>query len=194
MDSYAKLLLWWLSLRPAQVDNVILRDPPMLRSPLFAGLNLLPMPQPVQQPCPGAWCDGAHAAWQDHDLGESSVADAPCASTSYAAEAPSGKHALSRPWPHAAEGAAADQGPRSSSSTGASGSGAARGDIDAQEAGRPPSGWLGLRAPVPLAVGGLVRSARSAASARSGDAVGWLSSLGSDGACMAAPPCQAGAP
>ena len=38
-----------------QVDNVILRDPPMLRNPLFAGLNLLPLPAPQQQPCPGAW-------------------------------------------------------------------------------------------------------------------------------------------
>ncbi len=44
-----------------QVDNVILRDPPMLRSPLFAGLNLTPLlqPQPQTQPCPGAWCNNA---------------------------------------------------------------------------------------------------------------------------------------
>lgn len=36
------------------VDNVLLRDPPMQRtSPLLAGLNLVPSPQ--QQPCPGAW-------------------------------------------------------------------------------------------------------------------------------------------
>lgn len=44
-----------------QVDNVILRDPPMLRSPLFAGLNLTPLLQPQQQPCPGAWCNNAAA-------------------------------------------------------------------------------------------------------------------------------------
>jgi hypothetical protein len=35
-----------------QVDNVVLRDPPMQRvSPLLAGLNLMPMP--AQQPYPG---------------------------------------------------------------------------------------------------------------------------------------------
>jgi hypothetical protein len=35
-----------------QVDNIVLRDPPMQNvSPLLAGLNLMPMP--VQQPYPG---------------------------------------------------------------------------------------------------------------------------------------------
>ena len=39
-----------------QVDNVILRDPPMLRSPLFVGLDLTPLLQPQQQqPCPGGY-------------------------------------------------------------------------------------------------------------------------------------------
>ena len=38
-----------------QVDNVILRDPPMQRSPLFVGLDLTPLLQPQQQPCPGAY-------------------------------------------------------------------------------------------------------------------------------------------
>lgn len=42
----------WLNL---QVDNVILRDPPMLRSPLFVGLDLTPLLQPQQQPCPGGY-------------------------------------------------------------------------------------------------------------------------------------------
>lgn len=173
---------------------MILRDPPMLRSPLFAGLNLLPMPQPVQQPCPGAWCDGARAAWQDRDLRQDPAAGAPAASTSYAAEAPAGEHASAHPWAHAVAGAAADEGPQSSSLHGASGTAGACGEADAQGADRPPCGWLSLRAPVPATVGGLVRSARCAASARGGDAVGWLSSLGGDGARMAAPPCQAGAP
>ena len=178
----------------AQVDNVILRDPPMLRSPLFAGLNLLPMPQPVQQPCPGAWCDGARAAWQDRDLRQNPTPGAPAASTSYAAEAPAGEHAPSRPWAHVVAGAGTDQGSQSSSGHGASVGAEACGDADAEGADGPPHGWLSLRAPVPATVGGLVRSARSAASARGGDAVGWLSSLGGDGARMAAPPCQAGAP
>ena len=40
---------------PMQVDNVILRDPPMQRSPLFVGLDLTPLLQPQQQPCPGAY-------------------------------------------------------------------------------------------------------------------------------------------
>lgn len=50
-----------------QVNNVILRDPPMLRSPLFAGLNLTPLlqPQPQAQPCPGAWCNNASSAATD---------------------------------------------------------------------------------------------------------------------------------
>ena len=49
---------------------MILRDPPMQRSPLFAGLNLTPLLQPMPpQPCPGAWgsvgsADAAHAALQ----------------------------------------------------------------------------------------------------------------------------------
>lgn len=38
-----------------QVDNVILRDPPMQRSPLFVGLDLTPLLQPQQQPCPGGY-------------------------------------------------------------------------------------------------------------------------------------------
>lgn len=39
-----------------QVDNVILRDPPMLRSPLFVGLDLTPLLQPQQQqPIPGGF-------------------------------------------------------------------------------------------------------------------------------------------
>ena len=178
-----------------QVDNVILRDPPMLRSPLFAGLNLLPMPQPVQQPCPGAWCDGARAAWQERDPRQDPAAGAPAASTSYAAEALASEHASARPWAHAVAGAAADERPQSSSAHGASGCAGACGEAEAEGAeDRRPHGWLGLRAPVPATVGGLVRSARSAASARGGDAVGWLSSLGGDGARMAGPPCQAGAP
>ncbi|KAK9903421.1 hypothetical protein WJX75_005160 [Coccomyxa subellipsoidea] len=50
-----------------QVDNVILRDPPMLRSPLFAGLNLTPLlqPQPQTQPCPGAWYNNAPLAAEE---------------------------------------------------------------------------------------------------------------------------------
>lgn len=52
------------SLGLVQVDNLILRDPPMQRSPLFAGLNLTPLlqPQPQTQPCPGAWCSRAPEA------------------------------------------------------------------------------------------------------------------------------------
>jgi hypothetical protein len=52
-----------------QVDNVILRDPPMLRSPLFAGLNLTPLlqPQPQTQPCPGAWYNNAPLAAEVQD-------------------------------------------------------------------------------------------------------------------------------
>ncbi len=35
---------------------MILRDPPMLRSPLFVGLDLTPLLQPQQQqPCPGGY-------------------------------------------------------------------------------------------------------------------------------------------
>ena len=34
---------------------MILRDPPMQRSPLFVGLDLTPLLQPQQQPCPGAY-------------------------------------------------------------------------------------------------------------------------------------------
>jgi hypothetical protein len=40
------------------VDNVILRDPPLSRNPLMAGLNLLRIPQLAgapQAPCPGAY-------------------------------------------------------------------------------------------------------------------------------------------
>ena len=41
---------------------MILRDPPMQRSPLFAGLNLTPLLQPMPpQPCPGAWGSVASA-------------------------------------------------------------------------------------------------------------------------------------
>ncbi len=47
-----------------QVDNVILRDPPMQRSPLFARLNLTPLLQPAAPPapCPGAWCVNASSS------------------------------------------------------------------------------------------------------------------------------------
>ena len=48
------LLVFYEWLGP-QVDNVILRDPPMLRSPLFVGLDLTPLLQPQQQPCPGGY-------------------------------------------------------------------------------------------------------------------------------------------
>ncbi len=43
------------------VDNVLLRDPPMATNPpLLAGLNLQPLvPQPSQQPIPGALGCGA---------------------------------------------------------------------------------------------------------------------------------------
>ena len=34
---------------------MILRDPPMQRSPLFVGLDLTPLLQPQQQPCPGGY-------------------------------------------------------------------------------------------------------------------------------------------
>ncbi|KXZ50599.1 hypothetical protein GPECTOR_15g282 [Gonium pectorale] len=50
------------------VDNILLRDPPMITNPpLLAGLNLQPLVP--QQPVPGAWCQGADpeeqwgAAW-----------------------------------------------------------------------------------------------------------------------------------
>ena len=37
------------------VNNVILKDPPKQGNPFLAGLNLIPLPQAQQQPCPGAW-------------------------------------------------------------------------------------------------------------------------------------------
>lgn len=43
------------------VDNVILRDPPMQGFPLLTGLNLVQIPQGMQQPCPGAWITGRAA-------------------------------------------------------------------------------------------------------------------------------------
>ena len=71
-----------------QVDNVILRDPPMQRSPLFARLNLTPLLQPVPdmpRPCPGAWCAAsssgdnasmdAHASLHAHAAAEPPTAD-----------------------------------------------------------------------------------------------------------------------
>lgn len=62
---------------------MILRDPPMQRSPLFAGLNLTPLLQPMPpQPCPGAWgsvasAEAAHvlqAREEDNTMGMPSAA------------------------------------------------------------------------------------------------------------------------
>ena len=62
---------------------MILRDPPMQRSPLFAGLNLTPLLQPMPpQPCPGAWgsvgpADAAHvlqACTEDSNMAMPSAA------------------------------------------------------------------------------------------------------------------------
>lgn len=182
----------------AQVDNVILRDPPMLRSPLFAGLNLLPMPTPVQQPCPGAWYRNATA----NALHASAEPDVPSAVSSTSSPALAGESNNGTPTPYAAKPAAGPcqrlelvTMPEGAASSSPAASGGSKG-CGSEEA---PGSWLHLPAPlVPHRVSSLVQSARSAANARGGDAVGWLHSLqqgalGDASKRAAQPPCQAGA-
>ncbi len=182
----------------AQVDNVILRDPPMLRSPLFAGLNLLPMPTPVQQPCPGAWYRNATAnAWHG-----SAQPDVLSAVSSSSPPALAGESNTGTPTPYAAKPAAGPcqrlesvSAPEGAASSSPAASGVSEG-FGSEEA---PGSWLHLRAPlVPYRVSSLVQSARSAANARGGDAVGWLHSLqqgalADTGKRAAQTPYQAGA-
>jgi len=177
------------------VDNVILRDPPMLRSPLFAGLNLLPMPAPAQQPCPGAWFRGAPAPpWQAARPAASIGAPDPAAAHQQ-------RDALAAA-ASAAEGTAPGLSGRAACD-GQLASVAAKGSWAPAEADERHGSECGhgLRAPAPHATGdpgrcgrvsGLVHSARSAVSVRRGEAVEWLHSL-RDGD-VAPPPFQAGAP
>ena len=180
----------------AQVDNVILRDPPMLRSPLFAGLNLLPMPAHAQQPCPGAWFRDAPAPpWQAARPAASVGAPAPAAPQQQREALAAAASAAEGAAPGRTAGRAACDGQRASLAAEGSRAPAEAVEGYGSECGR------GLHAPAPHAAGDpgrcgrvsdLVHSARSAVNVRRGEAVEWLHSL-RDGD-VAPPPFQAGAP